>query len=158
MNKKCAYILPLLLILMFSMPLNAQVTIRINQGLNFGSLYPVGSGGTVTISDDGDRLPPTGSVVLFPSTYHESSFTLSTTKKGSYHIAWLGIESPITMKRTGGGSLRLNLNTNGYNSGWWIARQTPVTLHMGGTLYVGSVSANPPGSYTGSFSIKLHYN
>ncbi|AGY54762.1 hypothetical protein BRDCF_p2135 [Bacteroidales bacterium CF] len=62
------------------------------------------------------------------------------------------------MERTGGGSLRLNLNTNGYNSGWWIARQTPVTLHMGGTLYVGSVSANPPGSYTGSFYIILHYN
>ena len=156
MNKRCAYILPVLLILIFSMPLNAQVTLRIDQGLNFGSLYPVGSGGTVTISDYGDRSS-TGSIVLFPSAYNESSFTMSTTKKGPYHIAWLGIESPITMKRTGGGSMRLNLNTNGYNSGWLITRQSPTTLYMGGTLYVGSVSANPPGSYTGSFSITLHY-
>lgn len=156
MNKRCAYILPVLLILIFSMPLNAQVTLRIDQGLNFGSLYPVGSGGTVTISDYGDRSS-TGSIVLFPSAYNESSFTMSTTRKGPYHIAWLGIESPITMTRTGGGSLRLYLNTNGYNSGWWISRQNPVTLYMGGTLYVGSISENPPGSYTGSFSITLHY-
>lgn len=158
MNKRCAYILPVLLILIFSMPLNAQVTIRINQGLNFGSLYPVGSGGTVTISDNGDRLPPTGSVVLFPSTYHESSFTLSTTKKlRTYYVYSLTIQSPITMTRTGGGSMTLYLNTNGSNDGWSVTQKSSVTLHMGGTLNVGSVTANPPGNYSGSFRITANY-
>lgn len=157
MNKKCAYILTLLFILMFSMPLNAQVTLRINQGLVFGSLYPVGSGGTVTISDYGVRSSA-GSVVLFPSTYNESTFTLSTTKKlRTYYVYSLTIQSPITMTRTGGGSMTLYLNTNGSNDGWSVTQKSSVTLHMGGTLNVGSVTANPPGNYSGSFRITANY-
>lgn len=157
MNKKCAYILSLLFILLFSMPLNAQVKLTIDQGLNFGSLYPVGSGGTVTISDDGVRTS-TGSVVLFPSTYNESRFTLSTTRKARYYNVFnLTIQSPITMKRTGGGSMTLYLNTDGSNSGWSVSQKNPVTLYMGGTLYVGSVTANPPGNYSGSFTITANY-
>lgn len=158
MNKKCAYILSLLFILMFSMPLNAQVTLRIDQGLNFGSLYPAGSGGTVTISDDGVRSS-TGSIVLFPSAYNVCSFTLSTPRRNRYYFVFnLDIQSPITMTRTGGGSMTLYLNTNGSNSGWSVTQRSPVTLYMGGTLNVGSVSTNPPGDYSGSFSITAHYN
>jgi len=158
MNKKCAYILPILFILVFSMPLNAQVTLRLDQGLNFGSLYPVGSGGTVTISDDGVRSS-TGSVVLFPSTYNASSFTLSTTKRNrTYNVYRLRITSPITMTRTGGGSMTLYLNTNGSDAGWSVTQSRSVTLLMGGTLYVGSVTANPPGNYSGSFTITADYN
>ncbi len=157
MNKKCPYILALLSIVIYTMPLNAQVTLRIDQGLNFGSLYPVGSGGTVTISDDGVRSS-TGSVILFPSAYNECSFTMSTTRRNrTYYIYSLSIQSPVIMTRTGGGSMTLYLNTNGSNYGWSVTQRYPVTLYMGGTLYVGSVTANPPGNYSGSFTITAHY-
>jgi len=157
MNKKCAYILTILFILVFSMPLNAQLRLTIDQGLSFGSLYPVGSGGTVTISDYGERSS-TGSIVLFPSTYNECRFTMSTTKKlRTYNITYLTIQSPITMARTGGGSMTLYLNTDGSNSGWSVSQRNSVTLLMGGTLHVGSVTANPPGNYSGSFLITAHY-
>ncbi|MEA5004874.1 MAG: DUF4402 domain-containing protein [Rikenellaceae bacterium] len=157
MNKRCPYLLTLLSILTYTIPLNAQVNLRINQGLNFGSLYPVGSGGTVTISDDGVRSS-TGSIVLFPSTYNECSFTMSTTRRNrTYYIYSLSIQSPITMTRSGGGSITLYLNTDGSNDGWSVSQRYPVTLYMGGTINVGSVTANPPGNYSGSFTITAHY-
>ncbi|MPM77365.1 hypothetical protein SDC9_124368 [bioreactor metagenome] len=61
------------------------------------------------------------------------------------------------MTRSGGGSITLYLNTDGSNDGWSVSQRYPVTLYMGGTINVGSVTANPPGNYSGSFTITAHY-
>jgi len=152
------------LLLLGSLPLMAQLgkpprknlTITINQGLAFGTFCPYGAGGTVTISDYGVRSY-TGNIVLMSSTYHECSFTLSTTNY-SREVLYLNIQTPVTLKRTGSNNtLSLSLDTSN-NVGWDIYSYNPVTLYMGGTLTVRSITYNPGGTYTGSFTITAIYN
>ncbi len=52
--------------------------------------------------------------------------------------------------------MTLYLNTNGSNYGWSVTQRYPVTLYMGGTLYVGSVMQILR-AIIGSFTITAHY-
>jgi hypothetical protein len=138
------------------MPLNAQVHITIDNGLNFGFLYPVGSGGNVIMSDDGYRSY-TGNVILFESMYNPLVFTLLADNR-SVKIRSITVQSPITLTRTGGGSMTVNLNVSSLDITWKdLSPGYPITVRIGGVLNVGSITANPPGRYSGSFYINLNY-
>ena len=143
-------------------PLSAQpnrLTITVTQGINFGTFCPYGSGGTVTLSDEGARTS-SQNIVLMNSTYNVCIFKISTNSIWwSYWVNNVTVQSPISLRRNGGGgTLTLNLDTDGLDEGFSVSRNHPVTWYMGGTLTVRSISLNPAGTYSGSFSITAHYN
>lgn len=136
---------------------SAQVTVTFNQGLNFGTFYPYGTGGKVIVDDYGHRSQ-SGNIVLINSSCNACSFTLSTKKWTNYYVYYLRIISPITLTGSNGGTLSVTLNTEGSDAGWYVSRSHPVNLTMGGTITARSTSYNPGGVYSGQVSIIANYN
>ena len=136
---------------------SAQVTVTFNQGLNFGTFYPYGTGGKVIVDDYGARSR-SGNIVLINSSFNACSFTLSTKRWAQYYVYYLRITSSITLTGSNGGTLSVTLNTEGNDTGWYVSRNHPVNLTMGGTITARSISYNPGGVYSGQFSITANYN
>ncbi len=138
------------------------VTVSATQELNFGSfcLENTGSaGGSVTVDWQGNRSS-TGQVVLLPMApaAHAAIFEISLCQGRSVIITY-----PPSVNLTGsnGGSMTLNIGPTekGISGSVFQVNYdcnfiTP--LRVGGTLMVGNNSANPGGTYTGSFSITFN--
>lgn len=127
------------------------------QDLDFGYFYPVGAGGSITVSNSGTRTNSSG-VVVFPApSASEAIFQLYTNRKVYFVDVYLSVSS-VTLRRIGGtGSMSLSLNApypDYYSS---ISRYKTIYVHIGGTLYVRSLSYNPAGSYTGTFDLITNY-
>jgi len=121
--------------------------------LAFGALTPGIGGGTVTISPAGTRTS-TGDVVLLNLGYSYSSAVFYIRANPGTLIS-LMITSPVTLVRGGGGTLTLNVGGTLPVSPFvtTVPWQQRTTLLVGGTLTIGPVGMNPPGQYTGTFSV-----
>ena len=131
------------------------VTVNHAQPLSFGAFSPGATGGTVTIHPDGTRSS-TGSVVLFNMgfLYTPAMFYI---RANPGTVITLLSNPPVTLTGSGGGTLTLQLGATlpampFVTSVPW---QMQTTLLVGGTLTVGDIGANPPGNYTGTFSITV---
>ncbi len=121
--------------------------------LAFGALTPGAGGGTVTISPGGTRTS-TGDVILLNLGYSYSSAVFYIRANPGTVIS-LMISSPVTLVRGGGGTLTLNVGGTLPVSPFvtTVPWQQRTTLLVGGTLTIGPVGINPPGQYTGTFSV-----
>lgn len=137
-------------------PRPISVTVSTIQHLNFGTIIPNGtSGGTVTVDHNGSRsyigqiiLPPTGTfsspalfeVIALPGTL----ITIT--------------NSPVTyLSGSNTGSIALTLGPP--STGTPFIATGPVTdVFIGGTLTVQSLSANPAGFYSGTFTVTFIQN
>lgn len=158
------HILPLLLVILLittfqksiaQEPPPRPVEVTVTQNIGFGALTYGVVGGTVTVNSSGTRFVASGDIILLSLGVSFSA--------GCYKL----VGNPGTL---------INLVTNplGYTltgspSGsmvFHIADTNPVTpfsistdlssytlFYIGGTLTVGNSSANPPGSYSGSFDV-----
>ena len=147
----------LLLGLFFIQPVQGQpekpprpIKVKTYQNLSFGSVILSFSGGTVTMDAHGIRttsgliLPPTGSqgseatfeVKALPGTLITLVLSNTTISNGSHSmnltVGPTDPVSPFVVQPQSGGS---------------------TIVHVGGTLTVGTPSANPAGSYNGSFMV-----
>lgn len=121
--------------------------------LAFGAFSPGAGGGTVIISPGGTRTS-TGGVVLLNLGYaYSSAMFYIRANRGS--VVSLMITSPVTLVRSGGGTLTLTLGGTQPASPFVTTLPWPqqTTLLVGGTLTVGPIGSNPAGQYNGTFSV-----
>lgn len=125
------------------------------QPLAFGAFSPGLTGGTVTVHPDGSRSS-TGDIILFGMGYVYIPAMFYVRANPGTVISLLG-NPPVTLTGSGGGTLSLQIGATlpampFVTSVPW---QQQTTLLVGGTLTVGDIVANPPGNYTGTFSITV---
>jgi hypothetical protein len=124
------------------------------QGLGFGSFYVGATGGTVVMSPGGSRST-TGTVMgLASDPGMPAIFNVRLVPGRLVHI---NFSSSATLTRTGGSE---TLTITGFNSdkpgnSFVTTGGHPFInpVQVGGTLNVGSISANPSGEYQGFFEV-----
>jgi hypothetical protein len=135
-----------------------DINISKTQDLSFGSFYVGASGGTITITPEGNRsvtgtiIPLAGSSV-FPAIFNVSStFVFSR----SVHLVF-----PASAQLTRvGGSQTMTINNftsnkpTGFNTCLFCAT---VVVRVGGTLQVANLTVNPPGNYRGTLNVMFVY-
>jgi len=136
-------------------PRPITVTVSTVQHLSFGTFIQVGTAGTVTVDHSGFRtatgdifLPNMSSIVtpaLFvvtalPGTLITISNGPDTALSGSY-----------------GGTVMLSIGPSSTGSPF-VTRAMTTEVFIGGTLKVGSLSANPSGNYSGIFQVTFIQN
>lgn len=123
-----------------------------SQGLSFGAFYHGASGGTITVAPTGARTS-TGSVVaLSTGTFTPAMFEIKGTP-GTIVTILNG--SDVFLTGSNGGTIRLTIGESSPSSPFLLSLPFPqkMQLFVGGTLTIGNSSANPPGSYSGSFVV-----
>ena len=128
-----------------------QLQVYVVQDLNFGS-FVTGSGGSVTISPTGMRSA-SGNVFLMGSAAYQAIFDVRLIPGRLVHIA---LGPPIQLYRVGGGGqVTMQIGPTDKGSSFVTTGGHPFVnpVSVGGTLIVGDNTANPPGSYQGSFSV-----
>ena len=123
------------------------------QNMSFGGFINGLTGGTVTVTPGGVRFA-TGSVILVSQgyVYFPAIFGLQG-NAGTIMHPLNGPDEILT--GSNGGSLTLHLGDS-YPGDPIIINVAPpgiMQVNLGGTLIVGSPANNPPGMYSGSFSI-----
>lgn len=135
-----------------------SIVVNSTQNLSFGVLTILSgsTGGTVTVDYNGMRTA-SGSVVLLNSSPQA--------QQGIYEVKicpgrLVNISYPNSVVLTGnnGGSLTMNLGPTdkGPSGSSFISNKGCNDVHyvnVGGVLTVGSMAANPPGDYSGTFEI-----
>lgn len=127
-----------------------------DQDLTFGTFCPSSSsGGTVTVSNTGTRSA-TGNVILFTSSYTEAIFTFYAENR--YRTVYsITTNSPRTLSRVGGGgTMKLTVGSP-KPATFAVSKNRFKSFSIGGTLTVGSITANPGGDYTGTFTVTVNY-
>lgn len=143
--------------LLLSNILSSQnVTITKTGDLNFGNFTPTGSGGTVIVSTTGVRSK-TGNVILFSSPdVSRAVFSIKGNNSARY-VTNITIGNATLNRIGGGGSMSLTTFKTSPVPSFNIRNRT-VTLSVGATLNVGSIIANPPGDYSGTFTVTIINN
>jgi hypothetical protein len=131
-------------------PIKVTVTA---QSLSFGAFTLGSFGGTVTISSTGTRSS-TGDVILLGLGYPFSTALYEIVGNPGTVISLI-FNNPVTLTGIPGGTLTLNINSSNPASPFvtTVPYPTPTLLNVGGTLTVGNLLANPPGSYSGTFDV-----
>jgi hypothetical protein len=133
-------------------PIPIQVQVSTAQYLNFGAFTVGNSGGTVSVDFNGNRTS-TGEVGLmnFGPTVSPALFDVTANPGTIIHI-----QTPPNIELTGGtGSIFLNIDS--YSQGQTFITNIPppstTSIYLGGTLTLGSISANPAGAYNGTVNV-----
>lgn len=133
-------------------PIPVQVQVNTAQFLNFGAFTTGISGGTVTVTSDGLKSS-TSDVVMLNMGQSVSPALFDVTANPGTIIT---ITSQPNIILSGpGGSILLNINSYSTGQTFITTASPPFTtpVYVGGTLIVGSPSANPPGQYNGTFTL-----
>ncbi len=129
------------------------VTANTSQYLAFGAFYQGNSGGSVIIYSDGSRSR-TGDVVLLGMGFNFSAGLYDIVGNRGTLISIL--DSSATLTGDNGGSMTLQISSVTNPPYPVIITTDPpasTQVSIGGTLIVGTPLANPPGNYSGIFSV-----
>lgn len=130
-------------------PRPITVTVNMAQQLNFGSIIPTGTLGTVTVDYNGVRSWG-GDVILLSSTTSAALFLVDA-EPGTLITIQNGPN--INLTGSNGGTLSLQLGESSTRSPF-ITRSQTTDVSIGGTLTVRSiVGNNPAGAYSGTFTV-----
>jgi hypothetical protein len=121
------------------------------QGLVFGTFYHGPAGGTISVNASGSKTAG-GSVIPLGTGETPALFEIIG-NPGT--IVTLLFGPDVSIAGSNGGSLLLHLTDSNPVSPFVLTVPYKVVtqLRVGGTLTVGSSAANPPGSYSGTFTI-----
>lgn len=124
-----------------------------SQPLAFGAFYQIGTGGTVIVSASGSRTA-TGNVFLGNLGYIYTPALYQITAPAGSTIAILN-GTDVILSGSNGGSITLHIGNSDVGSPFSTTAVPPATtrVHIGGTLTIGSASSNPPGNYSGTFTV-----
>jgi hypothetical protein len=142
-------ILPAILFAQVNPPRPLSASASPMQGLSFGAFAITGpNGGTVTVSETGMRTS-TGDIFLAGNSQSCATFTIETIPGTS-----LFIDNAETSVLTGsnGGHLTMSLSEI-YPTFPYTTLSPTTAVQVGGTLTVGPVQDNPPGAYSGTYTI-----
>lgn len=131
------------------------VTFNESQPLAFGAFSPGASGGTVTVAPAGTRISAGDVVLLSMGFVYTPAMFYVRANPGT--VLSLLVSPPVTLTGSGGGTLTLQVSGSLPSSPFVTTLPWPqqTTVLVGGILTVGNMVSNPPGNYTGSFSITL---
>jgi hypothetical protein len=129
-----------------------QLQVYSMQELSFGAFSTGASGGTVVISPSGIRSS-TGSVILLGGGFYPAIFDIRLVPGRMVQIV-LGASAQLD-RLGGGGYMTMQIGPTDKGSSFVTSGGHPFRnpVAFGGTLYVGSDAANPPGQYQGYFNI-----
>ena len=131
-------------------PRPITVAVSTLQHLNFGTMIPIGSGGTVTVTYDGARTF-SGSIILPPTgTFSSPALFQVTALPGT--LITINNGPDVFLSGSNGGTLRLTIGPSKIGSPF-ITTSASTDVFVGGTLTVGSIIANPAGYYQGTFTV-----
>jgi hypothetical protein len=137
-------------------PISVTFKVDVTEFLNFGSIIPIGTGGTVTIDKSGARsfsgniiLPPTGQ---FTSRAHFQVYALPGT------LITIVNGTTATLQGSPGHTLNMEVGDSSTGSPFITKPGTPgvpdiTDVYIGGTLTVKDIESNPSGQYSGSFQV-----
>lgn len=137
-------------------PIPVEVEVNTAQFLDFGAFTVGDNGGTVTVDHTGTRTW-TGDITLLNSG--------STVSPALYDVyanpgTIITITHPPSFELTGTSGQKISLEINSYSTGnTFISTQSkdiPNSVYIGGTLTLGSSSANTPGQYSGTIMITFN--
>ena len=132
------------------------ITIYTVQNLSFGAFSIGNSGGTVVISNSGNRSV-TGDVqgLNMGTTYFNAIFDVDG-PQGAIVSILNGPDAILT--GSNGGTMTMQIGNSDPSSPFIITVAQPARtqVNFGGTLTVGNTAANPPGNYTGTFYITFN--
>lgn len=158
------FLISLSLILLISPVLKGQkppgpVRVTTIADLAFGAFYQGASGGSVVVNTSNGRSP-SGDVILFGGAGATTAVFRIQGDRGTQVNLLLG--SAVTLTRSGGGgSMQLQIGPTNPTSPLFLSGIQPtitLDLYVGGTLTVGAPASNPPGSYSGTFTIIFNQN
>lgn len=135
-------------------PRPVVITVNNSQPLAFGAFIPGVSGGTVTIAPDGSTRIATGTVILINLGYIYTPAMFYVRANPGTVISLL-VGPPTIINGSNGGTLALQLDDT-YPASPFVTQvpfQQQTTVLLGGTLTVGSIASNPPGSYSGTIDV-----
>lgn len=136
-------------------PRPVEVEASSSQFLNFGAFTTGDGRGTVSVDYSGTRSY-SGEVYLL-NMGEPASPALFDVIANPGTILNVLVQEGIMLQGENGGRLRLELDS--FSPGkMFISRTQPPhvnSLYMGGTLYLENTSANPPGRYSGTFTITV---
>ncbi|WP_157986388.1 DUF4402 domain-containing protein [Chitinophaga alhagiae] len=139
---------------LFSTAAAAQITaVSTAQQLSFGAFSQGNSGGTVTVNASGTRSS-TGDVILVNMgvSYFPAIFEVEAAQGTIINI----VNGPdVPLNGSNGGSMQLHIG-NADQTLPFVTTATPparTSVKIGATLTVGARAANPPGNYSGTFSV-----
>jgi hypothetical protein len=142
-------------------PANAQekpprpivIKVETARHLEFGTIVPTNdSGGSVTVDISGNQTP-SGYVFIVPSGGLGKSALFQV-----YVIPGTLITiNPIPDSKICNGSFCMNLELGVPSTGYtFITKNDPTDVFIGGKLTIGSMAANPAGSYIGYFTVTFN--
>ncbi len=135
-----------------------QLQVRQGSHLSFGSFYTGNSGGTVKIEPDAFGTRSTTGTVqgLYSNSGHSSALFVVILIPGRQVAITLQQSAELT--RAGGGMMTMDNGETSHGSTFVTSRGHPFYnyVYVGYTLNVGSSSANPPGNYSGSFTVTFN--
>lgn len=136
-------------------PRPVVVTFNSSQPLAFGAFSPGAAGGTVTVDPDGTRSSGGDIVLLSLGFAYTPAMFYVEANQGTVLSVLIG--PPVTLTGSGGGTLTLQVAGSLPTSPFVTTVPYPqlTTVLVGGILTIGNIGANPPGNYTGNFSITL---
>ena len=160
--KRALFVAVIILTTGFFSLLNAQpdpprpivVTVNPSQPLAFGAFTPGASGGTVTVSAAGGTRSSTGTVILLNMAIISTPAMFYIKANPGTLISLLS-GPPTLMNGSNSGTLSLQVNGTYPASPFVTTVLYPqlTTVLIGGSLTVGNIVLNPPGSYSGLIDI-----
>jgi hypothetical protein len=125
------------------------VNATVSQNLSFGAFTASPGIGSVTILTNGSRV--TNNVLgIGGPTFINAIYSVSTNRQALLSI----LKGPDVTLTAPGGSMTLHIGDTDPASPFLVMHPPGyIDIKVGGTLNVGTVSANPPGNYTGTFYI-----
>lgn len=134
-------------------PRPVLVFVNNSQHLSFGAFSHGAAGGTVTVNPDESRSS-SGSVLLLNLGYVYSAALFDIRANPGTVISILN-GPDVVLPGSNGGSILLHLTTSLPASPFVTTVPWPTftQVRIGGRLTVGNAAANPPGNYSGSYSV-----
>jgi len=129
-----------------------DIELRVLSDLAFGSFVTGFTGGTVVISPEGSRSVTAPVIGLALSPVSSAEFEITTQGKP---VIQFNISEPAYLYRSGGSESIMisNFTTNKPSPFVATGGNKPDIVRVGATLNVQSSAINPPGNYTGTFSV-----
>lgn len=133
----------------------AQINASNTRDLAFGK-FVAGTGGAITVDPNGARSGSGGVFVLASSAGSAASFTISDANPANANLSYIiTLPDNGTVALSNGASTMALNNFSSTPSGSGMLNAGSQIVTVGATL---SVSPNqPPGNYSGNFSITLNY-
>lgn len=126
--------------------------------LNFGRFSPETQGGLIIMTPDGVRTTQ-GTIILAAGTHNAASFYITGQYEATFSISLpLGPEilRNVSNEKTMSVSNWQSTPSQGIGVGKLVGGE--MTVHIGATLSVGDMNANPVGMYAGTYSVTFAYN